>query len=70
MKSLMESFDWILGLSDKLHSIPKEAIHITPKEFSGREIKESPSFVQVNGTAKALNEEEDVIEELPGILFS
>jgi hypothetical protein len=56
---------YFLGLSDKLHSIPKEAIHVTPKEFSRPEL-ETEVVIRLNGLGIPQSAAED-FDDVPDL---
>ena len=52
-------------MSDKLHSIPKEAIHVTPKEFSRPELETGNVVIRLNGLGVPLPGADDFDDPVP-----
>ena len=52
-------------MSDKLHSIPKEAIHVTPKEFSRPELEPGNVVIRLNGLGVPLPGVDDFDDPAP-----
>jgi hypothetical protein len=56
-------------LSDKLHSIPKEAIHVTPKEFSRSDPESGNVVIRLNGLGVPQPQDDHFTQDVPGAHF-